>query len=87
MAPAIQRPSRLAMISSTSSAMLCADQRKEGAGKVGPAPFPRAGVHVEIEEGVPGVFGDVAAGEGVNRDAVGQRHRAVRAGSPCGDAS
>src|SRR6266576_2852838 len=50
-----------------------ADQRKEAAGEVGPAPFPRTGLHVEAEEGVPGVFGDVFAVERVNRDAVNER--------------
>ena len=30
-----------------------ADQREERAREIGPAPFARAGVHVEGEEGVP----------------------------------
>src|SRR6266403_1020111 len=50
-----------------------ADQRKEAAGEVGPAPFPRTGMHVESEEGIPGVFSDVVAGERVNRNAVSER--------------
>src|ERR1700722_11318908 len=50
-----------------------ADQRKERAGQVRPAPFARAGLHVELKEGVPGIFGDVAAGKRVNRDACRQR--------------
>ncbi len=50
-----------------------ADQREEGAGEIGPAPFARAGLHVEGKERVPGILGDVAAVERVDRDAV--RHR------------
>ena len=50
-----------------------ADQRVELAGQVGPAPFARAGLHVELEEGVPGLFGQVLAGEPVHGDAGGQR--------------
>src|SRR5712672_2641612 len=45
-------------------------KRKEGAGQIRPAPFARTGIHVEIEEGVPGILGEVAAGEGVNRNSI-----------------
>ena len=54
-----------------------ADQREEFAVEVGPAPFAAAGVHVEGEELVPGAFGQVAAGQPVDRDAVGQRLAAL----------
>ena len=40
-----------------------ADQREERAGEVGPAPFARAGLHVEGEERIPGRLGQVGAGE------------------------
>ena len=50
-----------------------ADQRVELSGQVGPAPFARAGLHVELEEGVPGLFGQVLAGEPKHRDAGGKR--------------
>ena len=46
-----------------------ADDGEELAGEIGPAPFARAGVHVEVEEGVPDVFGEIAAGEPVRADA------------------
>ena len=36
-----------------------ADQVKEGPGEVGAAPFARAGVHIEGEEGVPDILGQV----------------------------
>src|SRR4029077_18021304 len=48
------------------------DQREEGTVEVGPTPFARAGLHVEGKEGVPGVFGDIAAAERMDRDAVGE---------------
>ena len=50
-----------------------ADQRKERAGEIRPAPFARAGLHVEFEERVPRILGDVAAGQRVDGDAVRQR--------------
>ena len=50
-----------------------ADQRVELAGEVGPAPFARAGLHVELEEGVPGRFGQILAGEPVHGDAGRER--------------
>ena len=53
--------------------MRLADQREEFAGEIGPAPFARAGVHVEREERVPRVLGDVAAGQPVDRDAGRER--------------
>ena len=45
-----------------------ADQRKERAGQIRTSPFARTGFHVEGEERIPGVFGDVAASQGVDRD-------------------
>ena len=36
-------------------------RREERAGQIGPAPFARAGVHVEVEEGVPVLLGRMAA--------------------------
>src|SRR5689334_1050201 len=45
-----------------------ADQRKELPREIGPSPFARAGFHVEAEEGVPGVLGDVVTGQPVNAD-------------------
>src|SRR3569833_391454 len=47
------------------------DQRKEFAVQIGPAPFARAGLHIEIEKRVPGVLGDIVAGEPVDGDASG----------------
>src|SRR5690606_11470828 len=54
-----------------------ADQRIEGAGQVGAAPFAAAGIHVESEELVPDVFGEVAAGEPVYGDAALERGPAL----------
>ena len=79
MAPAIQRPARLAMISTMRSRMRLADQRVELAREVGPAPFARAGLHVEIEKRVPDLFGEIAAGQPVHGDAVRQRVVALAA--------
>ena len=56
-----------------------ADEREEGAVEIGPAPFARAGVHVEVEEGVPGVLGDVAAGQVDDLQSAGQRVAAFAA--------
>src|SRR6185437_3900612 len=50
-----------------------ADQREEFSVEVWAAPFARAGLHVKFEEGVPGFFGEVAAGEVMDGDAGGQR--------------
>ncbi len=50
-----------------------ADQRIELPREIGPAPFARAGLHVELEEGVPGLLGEVLAGEPVHGDTGGQR--------------
>ena len=38
-----------------------------------PAPFARAGLHVEFEEGVPNVFREIAAGQPMHSDAVFER--------------
>ena len=46
-----------------------ADDREELARQIGPAPFARAGVHVEREEGVPDLLGQVGAGQPVQTDA------------------
>ena len=74
MAPAIQRPLPLDHQQQHVVRHAFADQRIERAGEVGAAPFARTGLHVEVEEGVPGVFGDVPAGQRVDRDALdGQR--------------
>ena len=54
-----------------------ADQRIEFARQIGPAPFARAGVHVEGEESVPDAFGQVAAGEPLHLDAVLERAGAL----------
>ena len=54
-----------------------ADQRIELAGEVGAAPFARAGLHVEVEERVPGLLGQVAAGQPMHGDAVLQRVAAL----------
>ncbi len=59
--------------------MLSPISAEEFAGQIGPAPFARAGLHVEGEERVPGILGDVAAGEGVDGDAIGQRLARARA--------
>ena len=48
-------------------------QREELACQIGPAPFARAGIHVEGEEGVPRGFGEVGAGEPHDLDAVRER--------------
>src|SRR5689334_12146843 len=45
-----------------------ADQRKELAREIRPAPSARTGLHVETEEGVPCVLGDVFTGQAVNAD-------------------
>ena len=50
-----------------------ADQRIERPGEIGPAPFARTGLHIEFEECVPHLFGEIAAGEPVHADAVCQR--------------
>src|SRR5450759_4971919 len=60
-------------------AHLLADDREEFAGKVGPAPFARAGVHVEGEKGVPHRFGEIGAGEPDHLDAGLQRLLALAA--------
>ena len=54
-----------------------ADDRKEFAGEIGPAPFARAGFHVEGEEGVPDALRQVVAGEPVDLDAGAQRFLAL----------
>ena len=54
-----------------------ADQRIELAREIRPAPFARAGLHVEREERVPDAFGQIGAGEPVHLDAVFQRARAL----------
>ena len=41
-----------------------ADQREEFSGQIRPAPFARAGLHVEREERVPGILGDVGCRSG-----------------------
>ena len=56
-----------------------ADDREEFAGEVGPAPFARAGVHVEGEKGVPDRFGEIGAGEPGHLDAGRQRLLALAA--------
>ena len=63
MAPAIQRPARLAITSRMRSRICLADDGEEFAREIGPAPFARAGVHVEGEERVPDRLGQVGAGE------------------------
>ena len=45
-----------------------ADLCEEAARQIGAAPFARAGLHVEGEEGIPRVFVDVAAGQPVDGD-------------------
>src|SRR5580698_1744092 len=50
-----------------------ADERKKLAIEIGPAPFPRAGVHVEVEEGIPCLFGDLGASQRLDGDAARQR--------------
>ena len=54
-----------------------ADQREECARQIRPSPFARAGLHVEGEERVPRLFGDVLAGEPVDGDAGGDRLAAL----------
>ncbi len=54
-----------------------ADLRIELAGEVGPAPFARAGLHVEAKEHVPDVFRQFAAGQPMHADAVLQRLAAL----------
>ena len=49
-----------------------ADQREEAPVEIRPAPFPRAGVHVEGEEGIPGRFRQAWPGEEVDLDAAGE---------------
>jgi hypothetical protein len=46
------------------SAIRALQQREEAAVQVGPAPLARAGVHVEAEEGVPVILGQLIAGQG-----------------------
>ncbi len=60
-------------------AHLLADDRIERAREIGPAPFARAGLHVELEERVPHAFGEVRAGQPVDGDAVRQRVLALAA--------
>ena len=72
-APAIQRPARLAITSRMRSRHRLADQRKELAREIGAAPFARAGLHVEGKERIPDAFGQIAAGEPVHADAVRER--------------
>src|SRR5947209_997835 len=50
-----------------------ADHREEFTIEIRPAPFARAGVHVEGEERIPMCFGNVAAGDPFDADAVVQR--------------
>ncbi len=52
---------------------------EEFARQIGPAPFARAGVHVELEEGVPHAFGQVRAGQPVHLDAGRERVLALAA--------
>src|SRR5262249_38657519 len=51
-------------------AHLLADDRIERAVEIRPAPFARAGLHVELEESVPDAFGQLRAGQPMHRDAV-----------------
>ena len=60
-------------------AHLFADDREEFAGEIRPAPFARAGVHVEGEKGVPDRFGEVGAGEPGHLDAGLKRLLALAA--------
>src|SRR5215212_6574207 len=46
---------------------------EKGAVEVRPAPFARAGIHVESEEGVPVRLGDIAPGHPLDRDAIAKR--------------
>lgn len=53
-----------------------ADKRIELPREIRPAPFAAAGIHVEGEELVPDVFGEVASGQPVDLDTVFQRRTA-----------
>ena len=57
-------------------AHLLADQRIERAREIGPAPFARSGLHVELEERVPDAFGEVGAGQPVDVMPVASASRA-----------
>src|SRR5690554_460150 len=50
-----------------------AEQREESAVEIRPAPLARAGVHVEVEEGVPVFLVDVAAGQVLDGEAWAKR--------------
>src|SRR5919197_4326182 len=54
-------------------AHLLADKRVKLARQVRTAPFARAGLHVELEEGVPHAFGEIRAGEPMHADPGGER--------------
>ena len=56
-------------------AHLLAHQRIEFARQIRPAPFARAGFHVELEEGVPHAFGEIGAGQPMHTDPRRQRVR------------
>ena len=60
-------------------AHLFADDREEFAGEIRPAPFARAGVHVEGEKRVPYRFGQIGAGEPGDLDAGRERFLALAA--------
>src|SRR6266700_1898443 len=60
-------------------AHLLADDRIERAREIGSAPFARAGLHVEVEEGVPNAFGEIRAREPVHADAWRKRLGALAA--------
>ena len=50
--------------------MLLPISEKKCAGQIGPAPFARAGIHVECEEIVPDLFSQFATGKRVYGDAA-----------------
>ncbi len=56
-----------------------ADLREERAREVGAAPFARAGLHVEGEEGIPDAFGQFRAAKAMHFDAGRQRFLALAA--------
>src|SRR3990172_4874620 len=55
----------------------CTNEAKELAIEIGAPPFPRAGVHVESEEGVPMRLGEIASRHPFDVDAGAKRLAAL----------